>query len=175
MLYKNYILRKAELRDAKALYYISHDDDVMKYYGKSGSYYKSIEDAEKAIDWMNQLFEKNGARWIIAEKNKNTYIGDIGVFGFDEINKRVEIGYKLDKEYWGQGIISNFTKKVISWGFENYEYNRIEAFVELGNEGSKKVLSANKFQFEGVLRDYEFQNGEFIDLEMYSLLRKDWK
>jgi [ribosomal protein S5]-alanine N-acetyltransferase len=175
MKYKNYILRKAKLNDAKALYDISHDDDVMKYYGESGSYFKSIEDAEKEINWMNHLFENNGARWIIAEKDTNTYIGDIGLFGFDEKNKRVEIGYKLAKKYWGLGITSNFINRVIAWGFENYEYNRIEAIVELGNEGSKKVLSTNKFQFEGVLRDYEFQNSEFIDLEMYSLLRKDWK
>jgi ribosomal-protein-alanine N-acetyltransferase len=46
--------------------------------------------------------------------------------------------------------------------------------VDKRNEGSKVVLLRNNFQFEGVLREYEFEHGKYIDLEMYSILGKDF-
>lgn len=41
--------------------------------------------------------------------------------------------------------------------------------------GSKKVLLKNKFVYEGTLREYEFEYENFVDLEMYSILMRDFK
>lgn len=171
--YKNFTLRKALEKDAKELVEITNDKKVMEFYGESGAYLKSIDEALGEIQWMNDLFNNGSARWVIVDKNEDSYIGDVGFSDLDNTHKRVEIGYKIKKEYWGQGIVPAFIGQIIQHGFKELNFNRIEALVEIENIGSKKVLLKNNFTLDGILRDYEFQNGRFMDLEMYSLLRRD--
>jgi ribosomal-protein-alanine N-acetyltransferase len=51
-------------------------------------------------------------------------------------------------------------------------YNRIEALVDVNNFASKRALLKNGFELEGVLRDYEFEYGHYVDLEMYSIIKR---
>jgi len=172
--YKEFILRDIDQNDAEAILEITNDPEVMKYHGISGSFLKNIDEAKEEIQWFLNLENENGKRWVIAKDAEgNNYIGDIGFFNFDKENNRIEIGFKLKKEYWNQGIISNILVEIIKWGFINKKYNRIEAIVETGNNGSKKVLKNSGFSYEGTLREYESINGNYVDIEMYSLLRKE--
>lgn len=169
-----YRLRKPISEDAEGFIEITKDKEAMKYYGEVGAFFENISDAQKQVDWCNNQFDANAGRWIIYEKGRDEYIGDIGFNDFVEKHKRVELGYRLLREYWGKGIITNFIHLLLDWGFTELGYNRVEALVDKRNEGSKVVLLRNNFQFEGVLREYEFEHGKYIDLEMYSILGKDF-
>ncbi|SEK25191.1 GNAT family N-acetyltransferase [Paenibacillus sp. OK003] len=69
------------------------------------------------------------------------------------------IGYKLTPEYWHQGIMTEVVEKVIEYGFNNLGLNRIEAFVEPENVGSRKVLEKIGFREEGILKgNYYWKN-----------------
>jgi ribosomal-protein-alanine N-acetyltransferase len=171
--YKDYKLRKAIMTDAAALYEITHDKAVMEYHGESGAWLENIEAAEAELKWGLNLFADNAGRWIIVNKVDNVYIGDIGFFGFSPKHKKVELGYKLKKEYWGQGIISAFIGLLLDYGFTELGYNRIQAYVDPRNIGSQRVLLKNHFVKEGTLREYEFEDTAFVDLEIYSILKKD--
>ncbi|MHC1609358.1 MAG: GNAT family N-acetyltransferase [Candidatus Methanofastidiosia archaeon] len=131
-------------------------------------------DAKKQVDWCIKQFTENAGRWIITEKNNDCYIGDIGFFDFIKEHNRAELGYILCKKYWGKGIITNFIKQLLKWDFNELKYNRIEAIVDVRNESSKIVLIRNQFQKEGILRDYEFEYAHYVDLEMYSILKRDY-
>lgn len=172
--YKEYKLRKPEKEDTQGFIEISSDWEVMKYYGENDGVCRNIEDANSQISWCIEQFSQNAGRWIIVEKEKNKYIGDIGFFDFDNKHKKVELGYRLKKEFWNQGIITAFIRQVINWGFNDLRYNRIQALVDDRNNNSKKVLLKNGFKYEGTLRDYEFEYDDFINLEMYSILKKDF-
>jgi len=172
--YKNYKLRKPKIDDAEGFYRISHDKEVMKYYGTIGAFCANINDAKRQVDWSIKQFAENAGRWIITEKSNGCYIGDIGFFNFVKEHNRVELGYRLCKKYRGKGIITSFIKQLLKWGFTELKYNRIEAMVDVKNEGSKIVLIRNQFQKEGILRDYEFEYGHYVDLEMYSILKRDY-
>lgn len=170
--YKNYYLRKADYRDVAGLVSITNDDEVMRFFGVWGSYLDE-EKAKGEIDWYNDLFEQTGGRWIIANRDTDEYVGDIGLFQFDAEHNKVELGYKLGREHSGQGVISSVIAAIVDWGFKTYPYNRIQASVDPRNEGSRKVLLNNGFTSEGVLRDYELERGEYVDIEMFSILRRD--
>lgn len=53
------------------------------------------------------------------------------------------------------------------------EFNRISATVMLDNIASMKLLDKLGFEEEGVLREYGFWKGEFHDLKMFALLKKE--
>ncbi|WP_170311585.1 GNAT family N-acetyltransferase [Vallitalea okinawensis] len=172
--YKNYKLRKATKEDANGFVEISNDWNVMRYYGDSGAT-KDLIQAEKQVEWCNELFNNNCGRWIIVDKEINEYIGDIGFFDYETAHRKVEIGFRLMKEFWGRGIVSSFIQQLLNYGFKELNYNRVQAYVDARNEGSKRVLLKNGFTCEGILREFEYEYGGFIDLEMYSILDREFK
>jgi ribosomal-protein-alanine N-acetyltransferase len=175
IIYENNIirLREARLDDSGELLSITNDEEVMKYYGMGP--YINLEEAEEEINWFLGLnAEGKGARWIIADKSSDKYVGDIGVFNFDETHNKVEIGFKLKKECWNKGIMSDCIKKTLEFAFMELKYNRVEALVDKRNIGCKKALEKSGFKLEGLLREYEFEHGQYVDLEMYSILYREF-
>lgn len=173
--FADFYLRDAKDEDAGALLAITNDAEAMEYYGEEGSWYADLAAASGEIAWFRALPQENGMRWVIARKDTDEYAGDIGFFGYDARNRRVELGYKLCCAHWGKGVVSAFIGMIVPWGFRERGYNRIEAYVEPGNPGSSKALLKNGFSLEGVLREYEVVRGKAVDLEVYSILRREWE
>lgn len=172
--FEHYVLRKPRDDDAQGFFDIAQDPEAMQFYGEVGAGFTTLEEAHQQVVWCQQQFAAHAGKWIITEKGQDTYIGDIGFSDFVERHNRVELGYRLCRAYWGQGIITNFIRVLVHWGFTELGYNRIEALVDTRNAGSKIVLLNNHFQLEGTLREYEFEHGHFVDLEMYALLRSEY-
>ena len=166
-------LREATLEDAEDLLKITNDEEVMKYYGMEP--YKNIEEAEEEINWFISLFkEDKGARWVIADKNTNKYVGDVGIYDYSRQHNKAEIGFKLKKEYWKKGIMTQCIEEVLNYSFFDKNCNRVQAIVDPRNIGCKKILEKSGFKFEGLLREYEFEYGEYVDLQMYSILKREY-
>lgn len=53
--------------------------------------------------------------------------------------------------------------------------HRLEAEVIETNSASIKLIEKFGFKKEGVLREAKFQNGKFIDIYRYGLLRSEYK
>jgi len=166
-------LRKPKIEDSNALLLVTNDPDVMKYYGTKP--YRDLKEAEDEIRWFLSLFKDNeGGRWVIADKISDQYIGDAGLFNYNQKHNRIEIGFKLKKEYWRKGIMSFSIHNILHFGFSDKRYNRIEALVDKRNESCLKTLENCGFKPEGLLREYEYENGNYVDLYMYSILESDY-
>ena len=167
-------LRAPADEDILPLLRISQDEDVMQFYGVEA--YKTEFEARKEVDWMRRIFEEDeGIRWVITLRDHPGYIGDIGMDKYSKKHSRAELGFKLRKEYWRQGIMTEALTQVLNYGFEVIGLNRIEALVDPRNEVSSKLLERNGFKSEGVLREYKFEKTKFIDLAMMSLLKRERK
>ncbi|PYE87380.1 GNAT family N-acetyltransferase [Bacillus sp. 196mf] len=166
-------IREASIADAEELFRIISDQDVMEYYGMKPC--ANLEGAKEEILWFQSLAKNNqGFRWIIADKKSNKYIGDIGVFGFEPIHNRIEIGFKLQQAHWNKGIMSECIQKVLEFSFLKNQYNRVEALVDPRNKGCQMTLKKSGFTLEGTLREYEFENGQYIDLQLYSIIKREF-
>lgn len=65
--------------------------------------------------------------------------------------------------------------KIIEFGFNNLGLNRIEAFVEPENMGSRKVLEKVGFTEEGILKEHFYWRNRFVDNVLYAMLKKEYK
>lgn len=171
--YQNYRLRKPGNKDIQGLISITNNLKIMKYYGTTGSFLKTEEQAINQITWMNDCFTKNIGRWVIVEDESDSYIGDIGFMDYDDCHHKIEIGSKIEEKYWGKGIISYFTEVLVDYAFENFNVNRIESYIDERNIPAKKVIAKCGFQYEGTLREYEFENEEYVNIEIHSFIRGD--
>ena len=72
-------------------------------------------------------------------------------------------GYHVDKDYTGQGIISEALRGAIAFMFDEYKMHRIEAFILPENEKSLNVVKRLGFTEEGRRAAYMHINGEYRD------------
>lgn len=169
---KNLILRATNLSDAEAIFQVFANEDVTKYHDLEPP--TSIEQVKGLIHRRSERFQsKQGIRWGIARKNDNVIIGSCGYRYKSPFLG--EIGYELAKAHWRQGIMTEALGAVIEFGFQAIALNRIEAMVMLENTASVKLLQKLGFLEEGILREYGYWKGQFHDLRIFSLLKKDYQ
>lgn len=167
------VLRGPKQKDIEPILAIFNDDEVLKYYGVLP--YDSEEKAQKQIDWFRELHDKQtGLRWVITLRGEDTYIGDVGFYDYEARHDRAEIGYILSKKHWGNGIMSEAINAALNYGFNNLMLNRVQALIDPRNNASKRVAEKQGFRYEGTYREYEKEHGLYIDLDLYSLLRREW-
>lgn len=102
----------------------------------------------------------------------------IGLVGFNAIHKRHkkgEIGYWIAQDMQGKGIITKAVKRLMSYGFKHLDLNRILIRVSTENLKSKQIPQRLGFTYEGTLRNDFFQNNQFLDMEIYGLLRSEFE
>ncbi len=166
-------LRAPRDEDIIVQFAVGSDEEVMRYYGMPP--YTKREQSAFEIEWYRSIYrEKQGIRWIITERDSDTYIGDIGYLKWEQKHRRAEIGYKLDRRHWNKGYMSEALVEVLQHGFTVMGLNRVEALVDPRNPQSVRVLEKRGFKRDGLLREYEIEYGEPVDLIMLSLLRREW-
>lgn len=131
------------------------------------------KEAKVYLDLFELRFKmKTGIRWGIALKGQNNIIGTIGFNSFQK-NHKGNFAYDLHFDFWNKGIVTEAAKEILNYAFQHLALNRAEAEVMIGNTGSERVLQKLGFTFEGVVRDGMFMDGNYYDIKLFSLLRKD--
>ena len=167
---KNLILRQIHLDDDKEVFALRSNPETMKFIPRPLA--ETIEDAQKFITDCNTGIEKNDyINWAIAQKYGNKLIGMIGFFRLQPEHFRGEIGYILNPNFHGKGIMKEALEKALNYGFENMKFHSIEAVIDPGNIASEKLLQKSGFKKEAHLKENFFYNGEFLDTVIYSLLK----
>jgi len=170
----NIMMRKLREEDAISMLNYISNPKVNKYLPDDAELNNRAE-IKDMIKSVNQGFmDSNKIRWGIVDKESLKVIGDCGFYKIDLKNQTGEISYRLSTEFWGQGIMSKVLKKMLFFGFEEIDLNRIEASVIPGNKGSLHILENNGFKKEGVLRDSLLKNNKYYDLIVYSILKRDY-
>lgn len=169
---KRLMLRQVTTEDAADMFAYLSDQDVVKPMGLDP--FETIKDVWDEINWYTSIYEKGtGIRWGITLKDSGKVIGSCGFLNRHSKHFRAEVGYEVNKDYWGQGIASEALEAVVKYGYQHLQLERIEALIEPSNVSSQKLVEKIGFLREGLLRHYEFACGKFDDLYMYSFLKED--
>ena len=113
--------------------------------------------------------------WAIFYEPDCKMIGTCGFTSFQFPSNSAEVGYVLNPEYWGKGIMQEALGRVLAFGFERLELNRIEArFIE-GNLRSRHVMEKAGMTFEGLLREAMLVKGSYVNVGVCSILRSEWE
>ena len=94
----------------------------------------------------------------------------VGVFSFNLIeptNKTAYIGYWLDEQAQGKGIISATIEAMISKFSTEGLVRRFVIKSIVSNQASNQVALRNGFTLEGCLKQAEFLNGQYHDQNIY--------
>lgn len=163
------IIRRLEETDAADLFILRSDPDIMRYIPRPLAV--SITDVTDFIRRINELTAANELiNWGIALKEDNRIIGTIGFVRLSKENHRGEVGYMLQKEQQGQGILREALLRVLDYGFTDLCFHSIAAVVDPANMASIRLLERAGFHKEAHFREDCYYNGQFLDSVHYSLL-----
>jgi len=166
------ILRKIELSDAENLYKLLIDKDVLDFLAGIPEY----TGVDMAVNYINNVLdkkyqEKDYYDWAIALKDTNELVGRIGPFKQDNDRRMVDLVWYIMKDHRGKGYTTEAAKAVINH-FLNNGFERIEAFANVKNKSSKRVMEKVGMKYEGTLRKYDLtREGDLYDADMFSIIK----
>ncbi|MFS4469230.1 GNAT family N-acetyltransferase [Maribacter sp. 2210JD10-5] len=137
-----------------------------------------------AVDWIriiNKGFHNEDQyAFAIRRKNGLEFIGAIGLT-ISLSNNRAELGYWLAEPFWNKGLITEAVQRLLKFGFENLNLNKIIAVYLSSNEASGKVMVKNGMIKEGVFKDHDVKKdhsvyeGKYVSLIQYRLLKSEYE
>ena len=133
------ILRRYEGADLDRLDRLNSDADVMRYIG-DGSL-RTREQTQAGIVRAQRIYEMfpGLGLWIAEQKPTRKFIGVFALIYIPD-TVEVEVGYRLHRPYWGQGLATEGARALVQYGFHTVGLDRIVGLTHAGNDASKRVL-----------------------------------
>jgi RimJ/RimL family protein N-acetyltransferase len=133
---KRLIIRPFTVADFEAIHAVWSDPAVMAPI-PSQPY-----DREKSWSRLREKFRHQArhgfSKWAVAEKASGTVIGECGVHYLED-GPDIELGYKLARAYWGQGLAAEAAQAGLHWALAERP-ERVVAVVDPANIHSARVL-----------------------------------
>lgn len=131
-----------------------------------GQVRRNVEDC--ASDRALRLF-------LFPKESPDRVIGNVG-FGnvVRGVGQYCTLGYSIDREFEGQGYMSEALRSAIDFHFHSLRFHRIEANYMPHNARSGLLLRRLGFVVEGYSRDYLRINGRWEDHIRSALSNPDW-
>jgi RimJ/RimL family protein N-acetyltransferase len=122
-----------------------------------------------------ELAKEPDKLWLaITLRDDGRQIGGIGL-RVEQQYQHAELGYWLGVAYWGKGYATEAAREVLRYGFEDLGLHRIFATHFEHNPASGRILRKIGMRYEGCRREHLLKWGQFVDSEMYGILRREWE
>jgi len=157
-------IRLREFRDSDAenyYHYINHPE-VQKFVPVD-CVPRSPAAALEDLRYYRGNFERySGISWAIAHKKTDEIIGSIGLTMMKFIQRKANISYDLNFDYWGNGIAKEAAEAVLKFADDDLKLNRVQ---------SRNFSKFFGFEYEGTLRKFEVLMDKVVDFDVYARVR----
>ncbi len=133
-------LRQWEASDYSAFAELNRDPVAMEFFPSPLSREESDAIASKC---QALIAEKGWGFWAASLLSSNEFIGFIGLHELaDDIpcSPCVEIGWRLRKEYWGNGYATEGAIEALNFAFNTLQLQEVVAFTAIHNQRSRAVM-----------------------------------
>lgn len=137
---KRTILRPWRDDDLDAFAALNADPDVMRYFPST----QTREDSAAAIRRFQAHIDKYGyGLWALEGRVQKTCIGMLGLANTPTdlpVAPCVEIGWRLARSYWGQGLAPEAAEACLKHAFVELELDEVVSFTAATNAPSRRVM-----------------------------------
>ena len=113
-------------------------------------------------------------RRFVIEKKDGTRIGTVAHW-LAQPERFLEIGYDVARSERGKGYGTEAVQLIVDYLFLSMDVARIQAFTDVRNKASQRVLEKAGFKREGTLRNAGFVRGHKANAYVYGVIREEWK
>lgn len=131
------------------------------------------QSADDVKMFIKKTKKKGEIHHVIFENKK--LVGIIGLHHIDKENRKAVIGYWLDQNAEGKGIMTVAVKLLLDYAFHELRIHRIS--IDCASENNKSCAIPERLGFtkEGEMRDAEWLYDRFVNLKRYSILENEFK
>ena len=101
---------------------------------------------------MKEYRARRELTWLMELKDTNKVIGEIVLYDF-RLKRQADIGYRINKDYWGKGFAPEAGQAMIKLAFEYMGLTRIQLRCFADNHGSVRVAQKLGFTQEGFIKE----------------------
>ena len=129
----------------------------------------SEEDTRRNVQ-SNQMLHQRGYAKMFLIFHDDALAGVLSFNAIEPANKTGYIGYWLDEAHQGKGILSRSLQAFMRRYVELGTVRRFVIKCRVDNHSSNAVALRNGFMLEGCLREAEYLNGRYDDVNTYARL-----
>ena len=147
------LLRPFELTDIEPSYQLNLDAEVSRYTGDGGVVSKDEITRRITEDVFGDYQNYGYGRLAVELKSTQEFIGFAGLKYLPDWEE-VDLGYRLMRKYWGQGLATEAAAACVEFGWESLGLDSMIGLVLPENVASINVLEKLGFSYEkDVLED----------------------
>lgn len=155
---------------------LNSDPKVMKYLPKILSRKESNNLADKII---NLISENGWGFWAIEKINDNSFIGFVGLHEpkYDlPVKPCVEIGWRLAREYWGNGYATEAGNAALEFAFKTLNLDNIYSFTSVANVKSQSVMERLNLVNQSVNFNHPSipEGNQYSEHVLYKISKETW-
>jgi ribosomal-protein-serine acetyltransferase len=132
---------------------------------------KDVEEFTKSV--VSQMAEGRGLTCVVVFQDN--IVGVVSYNSIEPSTKTGYIGYWLDKDHNGKGIMTKSVDKLIEIGFRELGLRKVEISCAVDNTKSRSIPERLGFKKEGVIRNAENLYGRYVDHVVYGLMKNEWE
>jgi ribosomal-protein-alanine N-acetyltransferase len=92
-----------------------------------------------------------------------------------EKNNKAELAYWIGVPFWGKGYATEAARRLLQYGFEEKQLNKIFAAAFTRNPASSKVMEKIGMTYEGTFKQHaQKNNGQYEDLAFFAILKEEY-
>lgn len=116
----------------------------------------------------------NNLTYGIEEIESGSLIGTISLRDYDPVHEQIEMSMWINPNWWGIGYSIDASMQMLNHAFSKFNTNRVYAHCTTDNKKSISLLRRIGFTKEGLLRERVKLEDGYMDVFLFSLLKKEW-
>lgn len=163
------VLRELYLSDKNDYYHLYSNTEAIRYYGRLPV--NSLKEAELEIElWHTRFVKSETIKWAVEIINGKKFVGNVGIKDFVNCYRRGTVSCIISPEAWGCGYAQEAMQSIMRYSFNILQLHRLQAFVDPKNERAMSLFHHLGFHCEAILRQYEMENNDYIDIALWSAI-----
>jgi RimJ/RimL family protein N-acetyltransferase len=133
------LLRGFQQADLEPLTAMNADPAVMRYLGGA----RTPESSAASVEQCRRQWDQRGfGRLAIEDRDSGEFVGWVTLepVEHDRYADDIEIGWRLTRRRWGQGLATEAATALLNWAFASLPVDRVLAIADVGNDPSVSVM-----------------------------------
>ncbi|MFF0017567.1 GNAT family N-acetyltransferase [Streptomyces sp. NPDC005374] len=165
------VLRPFTEADAEVMAEIIEDPEVVRFTGAASgeltlerlrSWYGSRSDRSDRLDLA------------VTDRATGELVGEVVLHEVDSEARSCTFRTLIGPRGRGRGLGTEATRLIVGYGFERLGLHRIQLEAYSSNHRALRVYEKVGFVVEGIRREVEFRDGEWVDEVLMAVLDRDW-
>lgn len=165
-------LRPIRHDDALALFGVFGDPETMRFWDAPTR--RTIAETAQLLRGYRVAKQCRCLNWAITHRDEPTPLGVVWLGLVEPASRKGKIKFVLGRNHWRQGLMTEALVRILDHTFSDLRLHRVEACRHLEDERSGHLLHRLRFEREGTLRQSLFVENSYRDVDLHSLLARDW-